>query len=254
MNNFSFMSSLEENWLFRVKTPSEFSVREIADLAFLYMIALHILRSEFETAPQAIGYAKITNNHANYKPVDKSNTDLYQFLNILSDPKSKIAAELANSQANDILWHEIKFNTTTVRQFLNNVINKNYDTAAQRRLLFQLENQLHITTSNYRSMRRIAVEWDSNEIDTVGQKMVVTRLLQALRAKARRGDLLPWLEKLSSLRQYELFKVCDPESGEGCGTEPVLPTKTNNMSLLKSLALGALAGGIIGHAMGKNKR
>lgn len=249
----NFIRSLNENWLFRTRNISDFNLRDIADLTFLYLICVHILRSEYETAATAIGYAKITNSHSNYRALDRNSTDLYQFLNILSNPNSN-ALLLANKNANDILWAELNFNPNTIRQFLDNVTKNKYDVARQKYLLYQIENQLYITTSNYRSMRRIAVEWSSHDIDTAGQKMVVTRLLQALRARARRGDILPWLERVSNTHQYELSDVCDPETGKGCEPVTAPPPTKNKMGFLKTLALGALAGGVIGHAMGKKKK
>lgn len=254
----SFMSKLDENWLFRSKRMGDFTARDVADLAFLYMVSLHILRCEFDTAPFAIKYARQTSSHSNFKAVDKNNTDLYQFLNILSDPSGQIAGQLGHHESNEIFWHEMHFNPTMTRQFLSNITASKYDHSQQKRILFQLESQLHITVSNYRSMRRIAVEWHSNEIDSEGQKLTVTRMLQALRAKARRGDLLPWLEKLSGHRKYELFNVCDPETGTGCDSETPGETPSDTpaksgMSMLKTLALGAAAGGALVHMLGKRK-
>lgn len=254
MSQLNFIKSLDENWLFRARGPDNFTLRDIADLSFLYLICLHIMRCEYETAPTARGYAKRTASHSGFRSVDRTNTDLYQFLYILSNPSSETARILANRDANDVLWEELNFNSNTVKRFLDNIVNKKYDAATQKNLLFQIENQLHITVSNYRSMRRIAVEWSGNEIDTVGQRMVITRLLQAFRARARRGDLLPWLERLSQTKHYELKSVCDPETGEGCGEHAVTPPQhKSNMSLLKTLALGALAGGIISNAI-RNKK
>lgn len=250
---YALMQSLDENWLFRARPPSSFTARDVADLAFLYMIGLHIMRCEYETAPIAMRYARQTASHSNFKSLDRNNTDLYQFLNILSDPHGAVADQLAHRDANEVLWHDMHFNPNQVRQFLTNVAANKYDHQAQKRLLFNLESQLHITVSNYRSMRRIAVEWTTNEIDTEAQRLTITRLLQAMRAKARRGDLLPWLEKLSTHRRYELFGVCDPETGKGCDEPTTEKPASAGMGFLKALALGALAGGAIGHYVGKRK-
>ena len=251
----SLISKLDENWLFRSKHMQDFTARDVADLAFLYLVSLHVLRSEFDTAPFAIRYAKQTNAHSNFKAVDKNNTDLYQFLNILSDPDGMISDQLGHQESNKVFWHDMHFNANLTRQFLSNIASSTYSHTLQKRILFQLESQLHITVPNYRSMRRIAVDWDSSEVTSEAQKLVVTRMLQALRAKARRGDILPWLEKLSGHRKYELFGVCDPETGKGCDDAPIAAahTTTPSMGLLKTLALGAIAGGTLVHMMGKKK-
>lgn len=255
----SLFQELEENWLFRARKPQNFTGRDVADLAFLYMVTLHILRCEYDTAPFAINYAKRTNIHSNFRTVDRLSTDLYQFLNILNDTGGVVSQQLANQDANDVLWDEVRFNPTTVKQFLSNVASAKYNSDAQKRLLFQIENQLYVTVSNYRSMRRIAVEWNGPLISAESQKLVITRMLQALRAKARRGDILPSLEKVSSRNRYELKKVCNPETGEGCdanekssGTPRTATAEKppkERIGLLKSIAIGALAAHAISHAL-----
>ena len=60
----SLINSLEENKLLRAKRPSNFNAKDMSELAFLYMVALHIMRSEYETAPFARQYAKQTMRHA----------------------------------------------------------------------------------------------------------------------------------------------------------------------------------------------
>lgn len=249
--NLSLMQSLEENWLFRSRNVSDYNAQDITDLAFLYMVTLHILRCEYDTASFAMSYAKRTAAHSNFKTVDRSSTDLYQFLNIVSDPTGEVSELLKDQTKNQILWHTVRLNPTMIRTFLTNIAALHYDNDDQKRLLFAIENQLHITTSNYRSMRRIAVDWDSAEVSSQMKKLTVTRMLQALRAKARRGDILPTLEKLAGHRKYEMLNVCDPETGRGCEAEPEPQPQDRGMGFLKALALGALAGGVIGHTLGK---
>ncbi len=249
MNKMGLLSVLDENWLFRVRKYQDFTGRDIVDLAFLYMVALHILRCEYQTAEWAMLYARRTIIHSNFKSTDFNNTDLYQLLNMVSNPTGSLSDQLAGSSKNELLWSELKFNPNTIRSFLQNVASKSYNIDAQKRSLLQIENQLHITTSNYRSVRRIAVDWNTPQISAEAQKLAITRLLQALRAKAKRGDLLPHLEKISQKNRYELTGVCDTETGSNC--DAVAPAAKQGMGFLKSLALGALAGAAIGHVMSR---
>jgi hypothetical protein len=251
MTEMRFLSALDENWLFRAKRYKDFTAREIVDLAFLYMVALHILRCEYLSADWAVIYAKRTISRANFKNPDFNNTDLYQFLNMISDPTGNSSDQLAGGPKNELLWSEIRFNPNTIRVFLQNMAAKKYNIDAQKRLLFQIENQLHVTVSNYRSIRRIAVEWNTPQISAEAQKLSITRLLQAIRFKARRGDILPQLEKISQKNRFELFGVCDPETGSNCDVSDAAPVPKQGMGFLKSLALGALAGAAIGHVMSR---
>lgn len=251
----SLISKINENWLFRAKRIDSFTAEDVTELVFLYLIGLHILRLEYDSALFAVNYAKRTSSHGNFRSIDRTNTDLYQFLNIITDQEGDMANMLKNQPSNQLFWKSVKANPNLIRQFLVHVSATNYDEEAQKRILFQLESQLRISVPNYRSVRRIAVDWNDVQVSNEMRKLAVTRLLQALRAKARRGDILPWLEKLAKHRRYELFNVCDPETGKGCedpNTVVVEPEK-KPMSFIKTLALGALAGGVIGHAIGKEK-
>jgi len=241
---FGFLKGLDENRLMRLRKPEAFTARDVSDLAFLYILTLHLLRSEFETAPFAQQYAQQTNRHAGFTAVDPGNTDLYQFLHILADQKGPTAKRLANSEANDLFWPSISFSQPTVRQILGEIGQRGaYDGANARRLLLKLEQQLHITNSNYKSMRRLIGEWNSGDLDTHQKQLVVTRMLQALRARARQGDLLQRLELLASRHNLELSDVCDAESGRDCKPSAGGGLISNNTkSVIKGLAV---AGGIL---------
>lgn len=212
---FGFLKSLDENQLLRLRKPSSFTARDIGDLAFLYLVTLHVLRTEYQSAPFAQGYAAQTNRHGGYASPDPTNTDLYQFLNVIFDHNGALASRLDNQEANDLLWPMLTPSQATVRQLLSEIARRGpYDGKNARRLLLKLEQQLHITNSNYKSMRRLAGEWTSDDIDTYQQQLVITRMLQALRTRARQGDILPQLESLARHGNYELNAHVNAETGQ----------------------------------------
>ena len=245
--SFEFIHMLGENLLLRAKKPSDFTAKDMAELAFLYLVALHIMRSEYETAPFARTYAKRTANHGNFDHADAQNTDLYQFLNVLRDHQGATGSHLSHPEANELFWNEVHFNGSTAKQLLNQMAQSHYDGRAAKRLLMQLEQQLHITNSNYRSVRRLAGEWDLGTLDTEQKKLAVTRLLQALRAKARREDVLSQLQHLADRNFYELTHVHDPETGHSPsmygyvdhGSPVPSVNKTGGMSFIKGIAIAA---------------
>ena len=73
----------------------------------------------------------------------------------------------------------------------------------------------------------------------------MTRLLQAVRAKARRGDILASLEHVARNNNYELSNVCDPETGRDCdvaykpATTAAVHKQSSNFGFLKGIALAA---------------
>jgi hypothetical protein len=252
MMQLDLINQLNENWLFRSRRINEFTAKDVTELAFLYLISLHVMRIEYETALFAQKYARKTSSHSNFMSVDRINTDLYQFLHMMSDQDGGMSSALQNQNLNELFWKNVKVNQSQIRKFLINIASGEYNEREQSRLLLQIETQLHITVPNYRSIRRISADWNSPKVSSEMRKLALTRLLQALRSKARRGDILLELEKLAKHRRYELFNVCDPETGKGCSDDQVpAQAGSKSMGLLKALALGALAGGVISHVVRK---
>src|SRR5690606_22641112 len=105
-----------------------------------------------------------------------------------------------------------------------------------------LENSLNIDRSDYKSIRRLVTEWQN--ITDQARSLAVTRLLLAFRAKARRSELLPVLEKLAKIKKYEIKGAKNPEK-EG----------TTSGDLLKVSGLGSLAlAGVTGYSIYKTAK
>lgn len=228
------MKIQESSLLYSLSAVNRYNARDIADLCFLYAICLHILRQEFEFAPWAHSYAQDTVKYGDWDQIRVHETDLYQFLNILDKQDVRWTHHLKDAKPSHLLMHEIHVGHMEWSKFLRNLAANKYDTDLAARLLMRLEQDLKISVSNYKSMRRIASDWDQDHVTTEAKSLVVTRMLQALRYKAVRGDILrPW-EKMAKLRKLELTDVCDPETQKGCE-----PTPAKKPSLLKQLAVGA---------------
>jgi hypothetical protein len=165
-------------------------------------------------------------------------SDLYQFLTILITQSHTWTHYLRNPDASDLLLQQIHVDSHDVERFLHNLQHVNFDPELSGRLLLQMERDLKITTSNYKSMRRILTDWHMDHVDTEAQCLVMTRLLQALRAKALRGDVIARLQSLARDRDWEIHHACDPETGKNCGIT-ANTTTPKKPSLLKQLAVGA---------------
>jgi hypothetical protein len=103
-----------------------------------------------------------------------------------------------------------------------------------------MENQLKVSTTNYKSVRRIASDWNKGHVDKHAKSLVVTRLLQALRHKALQGDLRVLLEQLAQSQNLEYNDACNQETGANCGVSAQMSStkKEKKPSLLKQLAVG----------------
>lgn len=215
-----------------------YSARDVADLAFCYMLALHMCRQEFETAPWVRSYVHLTQDAQGFNHTHLNKTDLHQFLNVLISQPHNWLSYMKDLGASELLLHEIRVSPDVVNKFLRNLYHMHFDPELSGRLLLQLERELKITTSNYKSMRRILSDWHLDHVDTEAKRLVMTRLLQALRAKAAQGDLIHKVESLSRSRKWEITHACDPETGVNCDVR-MSHTPIKKPSLLKQLAVGA---------------
>lgn len=227
---------LQESSLLRgLSSVSRYSARDIADLCMLYLIGLHILRSEFSTAPFARDYARNTVSYNDWHVLRIHNTDLYQILNILMAKQRGWTDHLKNPHASDVFLQDVHVDPQIVKQLLHNMARPGFDPELGGRLLLLMERDLRIQVSNYRSMRRITSDWHHHHVTTEAKSLVMTRLLQAMRHKAFSGDLLPQLKKLAQEQKLEITQACDPETGKNCD----ITTPTQKPSLIKQIAVGA---------------
>lgn len=228
--------NLQESSLLRgLSSVSRYSARDIADLCMLYLISLHILRSEFSTAPFARDYARNTISYNNWDHLRIHNTDLYQILNILLTKSASWTDRLKNHAASDLFLQDVHINEQVVRQLLHNIARPGFDPELGGRLLLLMERDLRIQVSNYRSMRRITSDWHEHHVTTEAKSLVMTRLLQAMRHKAFSGDLLPQLKRLADQQKLEISQACDPETGKNCN----VAAQSQKPSLIKQIAVGA---------------
>lgn len=238
--------TLNESSLFAsFSSVHRYSARDVADLTFLYLISLHVLRSEYHTAPLAKSYAQKTLVHGDWDDPYLSSTDLYQLLNITLSHSSKFREHLKDPNRSDSFLHDILLDSHDVKRFLQNIQKSGYDDELSARLLFRFERALRITVTNYKSVRRVCSDWNSAHIDHEAKSLAVTRLLQAMRNRANWGDLVGPLQDLAKFEKLEIKNVCDPETGKNCDApQPTAfayqPTpQGTKLGLLKQLAITA---------------
>ena len=224
MSKYEIIDQITESTLISsVDQLKKYDAREIADLIFLYFVALQILKSTFESAPFAIDYANHT-RAGSFDIFPRTGTDLNILIHTLFGKNNIFTKNmLKNQKASDVLISKLRFNVSKAKSWLSNVrkVNENSD----NRFLLKIESDLQISVSNYKSVRRLATEW--NSIDHSARQLAMTRLLQAFRAKAPRSELLPALEKVSKQKNLFLKGAGNPEKSGGSG------------SFLKKLGIGA---------------
>ena len=231
---------MESNLLRSLSDVGKYNARDMADLAFLYLIALHILRVNFDSAPMAQKYA-VQSQSTDWSFSKPSGTDLYQLLHILIEQNKSWIGSLKNPAASQTLMGDLQLDPMDVKRFLNNVHQEPYNTDLARRLLLRFESQLRIQNSNYRSVRRIAADWLSDLVTTEAQSLALTRLIQAMNHKAIRGDLRHALEQMATQQKLLLTTACNPETGQNCAatTEPRQGSLLGTLAKTAGLTVGA---------------
>ena len=190
-----FITELCESRLIRQKKQiKQFTAKDAADLVFLYCCTLTILKNEFKYAPVASSYAKKTVMFNNWDVFRMNGTDLYVLLVGLvgTDDTSSL---FSDKEASQLFVDNVKVNQTQLKTWFRFTgkarVNKSFDS----QFLFRLERQLQVNNSQYKSIRRLASDWANLKH---GQKtLVITRILQAFRARARRSELMPFMVKLA---------------------------------------------------------
>ena len=225
-----FINELCESRLIRQKKHiNRYTAKDAADLVFLYACILNILKNEFKYAPVASRYAKQTFMFNNFNTFRVNGTDMYILLTGLvgTDDTSDM---FADKEASDLFLADLRINVPQLKEWLRltakGVVRKNIDS----QFLYRLEKQLKVNNSQYKSARRLSSDWANLKH---GQKtLVITRILQALRARAIRSELYPVMARLAKEKKYiPVNSVKDMEKVQPANTK-------GGMSSRSKIAMG----------------
>jgi len=232
----------------------KYNARDVADLLFLHICALQMMKHEFYGLPEAQKYIKNSGNLIHFDYWSSHRNELYVLIHVLigrfAEPQQRL---LKDQEASRVFIERVKIDKQLLRKYLRLIAAGKTDESFERRFLLGLEHGLMISNSNYRAIRRLVMTWPKQSHST--KQLVMTRLLQILRSKARRSELLPILEAISRKQKME-DRTLKPLEGEDNRKAQKTPTKPK-MGFIKSLALGAaagVAGGLAGYHLTRRKK
>jgi hypothetical protein len=233
---FSFVKDLNESSQYRTRQAlSASDARMVADHCFMDTLALWVLYNEFEYAPAAMRYATKTIVYGNFNRYSQAGTDLYHTCHVLLTKDSKI---IAGGPKDKVLLDRIRFPDQQMKAYLRNT-SSNKTTDAQVRGFFQiLERNLLISNSNYRSVRRLVMDW--KKLSDSQKSLAITRMLQFYRANARRSELYSMLGQLAKNKGYKIDGAGNAEN-----------KKSSTMAKVGAAAAGFAAGAYAGRRFGK---
>lgn len=200
------IKDLNESQMYRSKQAIQrVNARQVADHAFMDLIALWILYNEFEFAPNAMAMAGKTAQYNGFKNYRQNGTDLYMNLHIISENRQ----DLLDSTADGVLLDRIMLDSNMVVRHLRRLASNSQSESQVRMTLQQLERSLQIENSNYRSVRRLAQSWP--ELNTGQKRLAITRMLMFYRTQARRSEMFGMLEALARSKNLEASSATNPE-------------------------------------------
>ena len=245
------IDTLTESRLFpALSSFKKYTSKDTCNLVFLYFITLEILKNEFEYTHVTTAYAKKTTWYNGFENFHPSVTDLYLLLHQLS---KKDEHSFKSNKNNDTFLKTVHVDDDEILAYLKRVARNQTIKSVDRKFMISLESDLEITDASYRSMRRLCYEW--TDLTEHQKKLLVTRLLMALRHWARLCDLLPYLEDIANKQKLELKDVHNPETHEDIHklTEPTHKELGTGGKILANViggTLGAIGGIALGSTLG----
>lgn len=189
-----------------VESLKRLDARELFDFTFLSLVSLSILQNDFKLSPDIKKYAFLTHYNGNWDRITFHARDLAVALHTcFGDNSTKTI--LQDQEQTKVLFDKLNVNTRYIEKFLKNIVSGN-NKELQRHLL-HFERGFDIQNSHYRSVRRLAQDW--NILTTHEKELVVTKLLQFFRAKAPRSEIKIYLEHFAKYNKLELKNVNNDE-------------------------------------------
>ena len=151
-------------------------IDDVANFAFLNTLLLYMLYSEYDSAPAAIDYADKTIRYNSFDHYRVSGSDLYLAFHILLDRSGDSDRLIGGTpEKNAIARNRINMPYHLLRKFFKEMSSNTLqaDGAFIQRYFLALERKLNITTSNYKSVRRLVQNWPKTS--TQEKHLVITK-------------------------------------------------------------------------------
>jgi len=177
---------------------SDVNINDAADLVFVHFLVLNIFNKDYDFAPLASSIAGRTMSYRNFDYFRTNGTDLYMALNRLMGKDN----DIGDDEKDDIAKERISITKPDILRFLLHYSNNRVDTSFEQRMLLRFQGSLNIQDGMLKSVRRLVGDWDN--LSQNQKALVVTRLVQWMRRRARLAEILPALLKLQKRGNYNV--------------------------------------------------
>jgi hypothetical protein len=203
----------------------------LCEKAYLTIVALRLLAGCPSTQKWAHDYIARTLQATHFKHWRTTGTDLYVLLWALT------SGEFEGVDEADLIAEQ------PFIRWLKALKRNPADTTETVRLFLRLDSMLRNHDSSLKAVRRLVQDWP--DLSRSDQRLATTRLIQMVRSRAYRSDMLRELKLAANAHSLEMKHVCDLETGDGCEvtTHRHDPPKKAGTSIGFLAGLASIAGG-----------
>ena len=197
MSQYKLINTLSESRLFRTKKmANDVNINDAADLVFVHFLILNIFNKDYDFAPLAGDIAKRTMVYRNFDYFRTNGTDMYMALNRLMGKDN----DIGDNEKDEIAKGRLSLQKADILRFLLHYSTNKSDASFESRYLLRYQRNLNIQDGMLKSIRRLVGDWDN--LSQNQKALVVTRLVQYMRRKARLAEIMPALLKLQKRGNY----------------------------------------------------
>ena len=237
---------LSESKLYRYTGNfARLSGRDIADLLYLQTLSVIMFTKDKEQQDYGIAYARKSTAYGPYALFRTHATDIYMLAYAI---KHSDNLSLKISGKDRKFLDGLQFNNRQHFNFLRKLGQTTPSRSEISSFLIRLERQLDIKESQYRLFRRLIVDW--SDLKYAQKQMVVAKIMQRMRIKARPSEVFQHIVAMKTTRAYKepkrksdtLKRAAATVGGAYVGSK-VLPKLTKGKLGSKTGAgIGAIAG------------
>ena len=228
-----------------------YDAKQITEFLYMQFLGIQILKYESGSLPVVQKYVRGTGNLVNFDYWRSGKNELYLLTHLILGKYSEEQRRMLKyGESDSEFLKRTRLNKQYLVGFLRSAASGHSDVGFDRRFLVHAEQGLRITDSYLKNIRRVASNWEIQSFST--RKTTLTRLLQLFRSKARRSELLPYLESLAiamNMENRKLAAMPDKPSPNAQKT-PVKP----DLTFLRNLGAGIAAGNSAAEILARKKK
>ncbi len=237
---------LSESKLFRYTGSfARLSGKDIADQLYLQTLSVIMFSKDNEQRDYGVAYARKSTSYGPYSLFRTHATDIYLLAYAV---KHSDNSSLKITGKDRKFLDKLQFNNRQHYNFLRKLGQTTPSRSEISSFLIRLERQLNITDSQYRLYRRLIVDW--SDLKYAQKQMVVAKIMQRMRIKARPAEVFQHLVAMKTTRAYKepkqksdtLKRTAATVGGAYVGSKVIPKLTKGKLGSKTGAGIGAIAG------------